>query len=71
MDDPIESTDGGDTVKAVWNFLRAGAQVWWEVLHAFDWWSTKGPWWRWRPVDTGSVERIDAVRAGTRKVGGR
>lgn len=57
-------------MNAAWNFLRAGVQCWWEILHTFDVVSVAGPPWRWRPVDTGSQQRIDAVRAGTRKVGG-
>ena len=45
------------------------AQGIWEIAHALDAVSVSGPPWRWRVVDTGSAERVAAVRAGTRKVG--
>ncbi|MEV4079730.1 hypothetical protein AB0J43_05495 [Nonomuraea fuscirosea] len=49
--------------------LRVFAQGVVEVLHAFDVVSAAGPPWRWRVIDTGSAERIAAVRAGLRRVG--
>lgn len=49
--------------------LRACAQSVWEVFHAFDVVSIAGPPWRWRVIDTGSRERIAAVRAGRRRIG--
>lgn len=49
--------------------LRAFAQAVVELLHTFDVVSVAGPPWRWRVIDTGSRERIAAVRAGERKIG--
>ncbi|GAA3027364.1 hypothetical protein [Streptosporangium longisporum] len=59
----------GFSASRVGREARGLAQGVWEVLHAFDVISVAGPVWRWRAIDTGSRERIAAVRAGRRKVG--